>query len=233
MKNSKAENFSRDHHLKFNDLNLLEIALTHSSYANEHRQHQHNERLEYLGDAVLQLVISDYLYRHCPGQAEGFLTKVRSLVVREETLADLARELKVNEALSLGYGEDHSGGADNPANLADAMEAVIGAIYLDQGFAVVQEQVIKWLHSYIDRAISGKLIYDYKSKIHELAQKHNAQLSFALVAMEGPAHSSRFTVDCLWNNQRYGRGVASSKKQAEQLAAAETLKLLAAKYNLT
>lgn len=225
-----ANNFAHINNLSVNDFGLLNLALTHSSYSNEHRKSAHNERLEYLGDAVLQLTISDYLYRRCPNKAEGYLTKVRSLVVREETLAELARQLKIDRFLQLGCGERQSGGAEKPANLANTVEAVIGALYLDLGFKAVSEQILLWLDNFIERALSGELVYDYKSKIHELAQKYGADLSFILVSSDGPAHKTSFTVDCLWNHKSFGRGRASSKKQAEQQAAAQALKILSENY---
>lgn len=210
----------------FKDLGLLDTALTHTSYANEslRRSVPHNERLEYLGDAVLELAMSDYLYKHYPHLPEGDLTKARASVVCEETLSCRAAEIRLGEHLLLGNGERASGGDKRPSILADAFEAVIGAIYLDQGWETARKYILNQLAAYLKEIKSGQQRYDFKTILQEVIQRHPGQhVVYELLAADGPDHAKTFTVEVRVNDAALGTGQGRSKKEAEQAAAKEAL----------
>ena len=196
----------------FQDKHLLAQALTHSSYANEHRlDHNHcNERLEFLGDAVLEIVTSDFLYHKYTEKPEGDLTKIRASIVCEPTLAYCAEAINLGSYLFLGKGEDATGGRNRNSVVSDAMEAVIGAIYLDGGFASAKE--------YIHRFILNDI--EHKQLLQEIIQsRQDGELSYEILKEEGPDHNKSFEVRALVGDQEIGRGKGRTKKAAEQLAA--------------
>lgn len=223
---------------EFHDPSNLLLALTHSSFAYEHLEHKavDNERLEYLGDAILEFIISTFLFHYNEQTQEGEMTALRSVVVREETLALAAEDINLGAYLLLGHGEELNGGRSNPSNLANALEALLAAIYIDCSEANEQAQTeaeifalppevysfcIKLLRPYLLQAMAGTLIYDYKSRLIEWTQEQYAQgdLQFHLLNQSGPAHCPQFTVAILLKNKTIGMGVGKSKKEAEQKAA--------------
>ncbi|MBR2216176.1 MAG: ribonuclease III [Selenomonadaceae bacterium] len=210
--------------VKFRDITLLDRALTHASYANEaHRGAEHNERLEYLGDAVLELASSTYLYEHFPKLTEGELTKARAAVVRSATLAKAAQKLGLGQMLLFGHGEEQSGGRNRATNLEDAFEAVIGAIYLDHGWETARDYVWRQLSGEMDEVGATEEWRDSKTVLQELAQKEGYKVTYELTGESGPAHEKSFTVAVKLQGKILGEGTAGSKKQAEQLAAKAAL----------
>lgn len=220
-----------DYH--FEDKNLLKLALTHSSYANEHRMKrtQNNERVEFLGDAVLELIISDYLFRTYQKKNEGKLTKLRSSLVCEYTLAMCAKDISLGKYLLLSKGEDMTGGRERDSILSDAFESLIGAIYLDQGF----EQARIFVEKYLLQDVEDKtLFYDAKTILQEMVQKevgHTVQ--YELVEEKGPDHCKEFTVEVQFGECTLGKGVGKTKKAAEQMAAYESILKLKAEQGGT
>ncbi len=208
--------------VRFRQGSLLEQALVHSSYVNEKPDcdAQSNERLEFLGDAVLNLVITETLYEEFPGLSEGQLTEIRAYLVCRSTLAELASSLGLGEWLLLGRGEEMSGGRTRPSNLANAMEALIGALYLDQGLAKARKFVLKQFRSELERIRAGKVAPNYKALVQELVQgQGRVGPVYRLVEIRGPDHCKEFTAEILVDGQALGRGVGRSKKDAESEAA--------------
>ena len=205
---------------------LLEKALTHSSYSNEHRlgKLNNNERLEFLGDAVLEVVSSEFLYKKYPERPEGELTKQRASMVCEQTLALCARDLELGSYLLLGRGEDMTGGRERASVTSDAMEAMIGAIYLDGGFANAKEYIDRFILNDIE---NKQLFFDSKTILQEIVQgEMECEPVYELTGEEGPNHNKKFTVQVLIREQVYGTGSGRTKKAAEQEAAyAALLKL--------
>ena len=203
----------------FKNKDTLIEALTHSSYGNEHNVN-FNERLEFLGDAVLELSMSKYLINKTDMQ-EGDMTKRRAQVVREEALNIYAEHLGLSEYLYLGKGEEQTGGRERPAVLADAFEAVLGAVFVEFGFDKAYEVFSKIVIPYIDEAL---VIKDFKTMLQELVQADKRTLAYRIVNEEGPAHNKRFTaIVVMDDNLVMGRGVGKTKKEAEQEAAHEAL----------
>ncbi len=213
-----------------NNPNLFLAALTHSSYANEHLDEgaEHNERLEFLGDAVLELVVSEYLYRAYPDLPEGDLTKVRAGVVCEPTLAKKARELGVGNLVLLGRGEEMMGGRERDSLLADVFEALTGALYLDRGLEATRSFIVRTLAEEIDSLVNNPRSHDFKSMLQELVQQrdHTARITYQVVQERGPDHNKVFEVVVKVNGRLYGCGRGKSKKGAEQQAAAQALEKL-------
>ena len=207
----------------FKDPKLLELALTHSSYAHEHyagKRHD-NERLEFLGDAVLELVSSDYLFHNYNEYPEGELTKLRASIVCEQSLAMCAEAISLGKYLRLGNGEDSTGGRLRASITSDAMEALIGAIYLDGGFANAKEFVNKFILNDLD---NKKLFFDSKTILQERVQAHHDKvLHYELVGEEGPDHQKLFVVEARLGEKVIGRGKGRTKKAAEQEAAYHAL----------
>ena len=203
----------------FHDEKLLRQALTHSSFANEKhlKKHSDNERLEFLGDAVLEIISSEFLYKEYPDKPEGELTKLRASIVCEPTLALCTKDIALGEYLLLGKGEDQTGGRDRKSILSDALEAVIGAIYLDGGFANAKE----FIHKYILTDIEHKqLFYDSKTILQEIVQANFKEvISYHLIGEEGPDHNKTFRVAVHIGEEEYGVGEGRTKKAAEQEAA--------------
>src|SRR5688572_11152590 len=203
----------------FVDPSLLQRALAHRSWVAESPGQVSNERLEFLGDAVLGLVVTDHIFRTYPDLPEGELAKVRASVVSAAALAEVAVELELGPALRLGKGEDASGGREKPSILADATEAVIGAVYLDGGWDAASELVLDLLGERIGAAALGPGGQDYKTRLQELAAREHEALPEYEVADEGPDHAKRFYATVSLKGVAYGMGEGRSKKQAEQAAA--------------
>ncbi|MNW28885.1 Ribonuclease 3 [compost metagenome] len=215
-------------HIQFNNRQLLKQAFTHASYVNEHRfgQHQDNERLEFLGDAVLELTVSEQLYHQYPNRPEGELTKLRAAIVCEPSLVKFAVALNFGEYVLLGKGEELTGGRTRPALLADVFESFIGALYLDQGLEVVRSFLNE--HIFPQIVLNGRLqMSDFKTELQELTQHHNmGVLEYRIVEERGPAHEREFVAEVHMDNERLGTGTGRSKKEAEQQAAAGALNKL-------
>lgn len=212
----------------FSDRSILKTALTHRSYLNESkgRTKSSYERLEFLGDAVLENAVSDYLYRNYPGIDEGRMSKIRSTVVCEEGLFDLAQRVGLGEFVYMSHGEEMSGGRSKPSILSDVTEAVIAAVYLDSGFDTAYKFILTHLESAIRRAATGNAGNDYKSRLHEYAAINGDRVSYEVVAEDGPEHEKVFTVALLYNGKREVTAEGAGKKKAEQQAAMFMLKKL-------
>ena len=207
---------------RFRDRGLLDAALTHRSFAHERGAGEHYERLEFLGDAVLGLVAAERLYREHPEEPEGELSKRKAFLVSREVLAGRARELGLGEALRLGVGEERSGGRAKASLLADAMEALIGAVYLDGGLAAARTVVEPLLAGGSARPAHGAR--DPKTRLQEVAQGRGWELpEYRVLDASGPDHEKRYRVECLLRGERAGTGEGRSKKAAEQAAAAAAL----------
>jgi ribonuclease-3 len=206
----------------FTNEQLLRQALTHSSYANEKhmKKHSDNERLEFLGDAVLEIISSEFLYQNYPDQPEGELTKLRASIVCEPTLALCTKEMNLGDYLLLGKGEDQTGGRGRKSILSDALEAVIGAIYLDGGFANAKEFVMRYILTDIEHK---QLFYDSKTILQEIVQGEHEQLTYVLLEESGPDHNKSFKVEARVGERMLGQGTGHTKKAAEQEAAYQSL----------
>lgn len=216
-------------HYQFKEPNRLKEALTHSSYANEHREKGLvcNERLEFLGDSVLSIVISDYIYRKFLDLDEGDLTKIRASIVCEDSLAIAAKRIDLGGALYLGKGEEHTGGRKRKSILADAFEAVIGAIYLDGGIEEARKFIRETLASIIEDGIQGRLNRDYKTEFQEYAQRNGeVAIRYEIIDQTGPDHCKEFEAAVFVDENLCGQGIGSSKKEAEQEAAQDALEKL-------
>ena len=224
--NRKLKELEENIGYRFEDQNLLFRAMTHSSYANEHRIEKRlcNERLEFLGDAVLEVVSSDYLYHRHPDLPEGELTKLRASIVCEPTLALCAGDIRLGEYLLLGKGEEATGGRTRNSVVSDAMEALIGAVYLDGGFASAKE----FIHRFVLNDIEHKqLFFDSKTILQEMVQAMgDTLLSYEMLREEGPDHNKTFEVSALLDGREIGRGSGRTKKAAEQVAAYHGILLL-------
>lgn len=213
---------------QFKNPALLNEALTHSSYANEHKtQHiKYNERLEFLGDSVLSVVVSDYIYKNCPELPEGELTKLRASLVCEKSLYEFAKKIDLGKYLILSKGERNNGGADRPSILSDAFEALIAAIYIDGGIAPASKHILNFVIPAIKNS-KKKKINDYKTTLQEIIQKNPGEkLEYVLVKESGPDHNKHFVVEVHLNSNVIGKGGGRSKKEAEQQAAREALELM-------
>ena len=205
--------------------NLYITAFLHSSYVNEHKAKNDYERLEFLGDTVLDLVVADYLYSN-QKEKEGEMTKIRASYVCENALFEYSMHLGLNEYIKVGHGEEKEGGKFKKAIVADIFEALIGAIYLDLGYATARKTVLNIIVPYIENP-NITFFSDYKSALQENVQTEQKSLTYRLVKEEGPAHERVFTVEVEVDGIIYGVGVGQSKKEAEQEAAKEALKKLA------
>lgn len=212
---------------KFKNVEILEKSLTHSSYSNEDRAYNkvNNERLEFLGDAVLSISVSRFIFDKFPNYPEGDLTKLRSQVVCEDTLSLVAANLNLGKYLLLGKGEEASGGRERKSILADAVEAVIAAIYLDGGYKEAEKFVLDNLTEYIRLAVKGKAVTDFKSYLQEYYQSKSqfCKIRYLVTKEEGPDHEKTFHVNVVVNKKVVGKGQGKSKKIAEQNAAKDAL----------
>ncbi len=212
------------------DLELLDMALTHTSYAHEARQNpkpHHNERIEFLGDSVLSIIVSTYMYKNFPELDEGPLTKLRAYIVCEASLYEYAKKINLGDFLKLGRGEELSGGRLRPSILADAFEAVLGAIYLDQGFAVVQKFLLGMMQEEIDYICRHGIYNDYKTRLQEYLQRGgDVDISYQLMGSTGPEHNKVFTSEVMVEGKVIGEGSGRTKKDSEQHAAQQALEQL-------
>ncbi|MGL5416644.1 MAG: ribonuclease III [Clostridium sp.] len=208
----------------FANLSYLRIALTHSSFANQYKDSEYNERLEFLGDSVLQLSVTEYLYKNYKEKSEGELTKIRSLIVCENSLYEVARSVNIGAYIRMSRGEELTGGRNRVSIQADAIEAVIAAIYLDKGFEYAREFILTKFHDIIDKAINNKIILDFKTKLQEFLQQNGeVNITYELVKFEGPPHRRKFYTRVLINDEVKGEGDGYSKKEAEQKSAKQAL----------
>jgi len=200
----------------FEDAAILKEALTHKSFAGEHRATHHNERLEFLGDSILGAIVADYIYCQCPHDEEGVLSKIKSNLVSRHNLYLWAKQLELGRFLRLGHGEIATGGRQRDSILSNAMEAVLGAVYLDGGYEAAKQVILPWVHTQKLTQDSG----DFKSLLQEYVQKHNRTIpQYEVLQTVGPEHNKVFTVEVLLNGKRVGLGKGHNKKMAEQDAA--------------
>ncbi|MBV4418050.1 ribonuclease III [Clostridium tyrobutyricum] len=209
----------------FKDKEILKTALTHSSYANGKKSIKFNERLEFLGDAVLQLSISEYLFLNYKDEPEGVLTKKRSIIVCETSLYEIAKKWDIGHYINMSKGEEMTGGRERVSILSDCVEAIIAAVYIDNGYKKVDEFIISNFHTIIEKAINDKIILDYKTKLQEVMQQSGeVSIDYKLTKFEGPPHRRKFYTQVSVNENILGNGVGYSKKQSEQNAAYRALK---------
>ncbi|MBA3927218.1 ribonuclease III [Listeria rustica] len=212
----------------FTDTNLLKTAFTHSSYVNEHRKEkiQDNERLEFLGDAVLEVTVSHYLFTKFPSMAEGQMTKMRAAIVCEPSLVDFAEMVNFSRYVRLGRGEERAGGRTRPALLADVFESFIGALFLDQGLDKVVRFLERVVFPKIDAGYFEQTV-DYKTQLQEIVQKdRDVVITYTILDEKGPAHSKAFEAIVAINQEKRGAGTGKTKKQAEQNAAKSAIQAL-------
>ena len=212
----------------FNDLSLLKLALTHKSYAYEKldsNQKEYNERIEFLGDAILEHIISDMLYNNSMNFSEGEMTKKRAAIVCEASLSQAMKRINAQEYIYLGKCEQTTNGKMKDAIIADAFEAILGAIYIDGGYEIARDICLELLDVEIKTVLAGgNLNVDYKTKLQEILQKHGSvKITYGTINEEGPEHDKTFTVELLYNDKKIGQGIGKNKKQAEQNAAKQAL----------
>jgi len=221
--------------ITFTDKSLLQRALTHRSYLNENPDYplSDNERLEFLGDAVLDFLTAKYLYNRFPEMREGSLTSLRAALVKRETLAHFAGALNLGQHLLLSRGEAESGGREREAILCAAFEALVGAILLDQGLQSAEDFVLRWIEPEVRRILDEELYKDAKSMLQELAQgRLQITPTYRTVAERGPDHAKEFTVEVLIGDEVYGRGIGPSKQVAEQEAAKAALQRMSLEFEV-
>ena len=217
MKDEKIE-IVIDYHFK--DQSILKNALTHSSFINDKSKLKNNERLEFLGDAVLELVVSHYLYENCNNRAEGEMTKLRAKIVCTDSLAMAASDFQLGNYIYMGKGEENTGGRTRKSILANTFEAIIGAIFIDGGLEEARKFILCKLKNNIDDSVKGKLVFDYKTKLQEHIQQNAANdIDYVVISEEGPEHDKIFNIELFLNGKVIGSGAGSSKKEAEQHAA--------------
>ena len=220
--NTDLDGFQKIIQYQFNNIGLLKNALTHSSYANEKKtgNYKNNERLEFLGDAVLELTSSEFIYTGNPDMNEGKMTRLRASIVCEPTLAMCARQIHLQEYIMLGKGEDLTGGRTRDSIISDALEALIGAIYLDGGFANAKE----FIHRFVLNDLENKqLFYDSKTILQEVVQAHGLEVEYELTGEEGPEHDKKFHVIAKAGDLFVVKGTGHTKKAAQQQAAYNAL----------
>lgn len=214
--------------VQFKNIKLLETAFTHRSYLNENRGKnlENNERLEFLGDAVLELIVSSNLYHNYADKAEGELTSIRAAIVRTESLAEETQKLGVGKYLRMSKGEKESGGEEKPYLLANLYEAIMGAIYLDSGYMECLHFVERTLFKKIKKIIKEKLFIDPKTKVQEIMQrKYRVTPTYEILKEEGPDHSKSFTVVLYMGDKKFAQGVGASKQKAEENAATNAIEI--------
>ena len=212
---------------KFKNIKFLETGVTHSSFSNETKEHvPYNERQEFLGDAVLSIIVSDYIFENYTKLPEGELTKLRASLVCEKSLCGFSNELELGSFLRLGHGEELMGGRERPSILADAFEAVLAAVYLDGGIEPATKIVLRFIKKALEH-VENAAFKDYKTLLQEFIQKNpEERLTYVLVGESGPDHDKRFEIDVMLNSNVIGHGIGKSKKTAEQHAAKEALELM-------
>ena len=227
MNKAKLREFEEALKVNFTNLSYLKTALTHSSFANQYKDTEYNERLEFLGDSVLQLCITEYLFTNYKDKAEGELTKIRSLIVCENSLFEIAKSLNLGSYIRMSKGEELTGGRNRTSIQADAVEAVIAAIYLDKGLEFTRAFILDHFKDIINKAIENKIVLDFKTKLQEHLQKDGeVNITYELIKFEGPPHRRKFFTKVVINNETMGEGEGFSKKEAEQAPAKQALKKL-------
>ena len=217
---SNIELFEQKINYEFKNKEYILEALTHSSYSNENKNYPFNERLEFLGDSVLSIVISDYLFKKETKLPEGELTKIRANIVCEESLSEVSKNIHLGKYMLLGKGEEATGGRERISILADALEAVIAAIYLDGGIKCAREFILTNMEKIINDSIKGKIFRDYKTCLQEVLQSNGENnIWYKLIEEKGPDHNKRFVMEVGINDTGLGVGEGKSKKDAEQVAA--------------
>lgn len=217
---SNIELFEQKINYEFKNKEYILEALTHSSYSNENKNYPFNERLEFLGDSVLSIVISDYLFKKETKLPEGELTKIRANIVCEESLSEVSKNIHLGKYILLGKGEEATGGRERISILADALEAVIAAIYLDGGIKCAREFILTNMEKIINDSIKGKIFRDYKTCLQEVLQSNGENnIWYKLIEEKGPDHNKRFVMEVGINDTVLGVGEGKSKKDAEQVAA--------------
>lgn len=207
----------------FNNQSILYMAFTHSSYANENKL-QSNERLEFLGDSILNMIISEYLYLNCSKLSEGELSKIRSNIVCEASLVKCAKKTEMGNFLLLGKGEEISGGRERPSILSDVFEAVIGAIYIDRGIEHAKKFIFSQMKNIIKDSVKGSLFTDYKTLLQEIVQRNNQNnIIYEIIKENGPDHDKIFIAQVKISGKVMGKGEGKTKKEAEQLSAKSAL----------
>lgn len=223
---AEVRKFAEDNNIPVQNIQLLNTALTHTSYANEHKDEviHDNERLEFLGDAVLDLVVGEYLFLRFPTWPEGELTRAKASAVCKPACAECAAKFRIGEYMRLGKGEEMSGGRTRISILGDAFEAVIGAIYLDNDYKVASRFILGHLKKFLDIIDSGQYDHDYKSDLQEIVQRHGEiDIRYIVVKDEGPDHDKTIWMDIAINGKVFGRGIGKNKKEAAQHAAKEAI----------
>jgi len=210
--------------LNFNEIDLFIIALTHSSYANGKKDVQFNERLEFLGDSVLQLCITEYLFNKYKSKTEGDLTKIRALIVCEMSLHEIAKKWDLGKYINMSKGEELTGGRERTSILADSVEAIIASIYLDRGIEAAREFILFNFNETIIKAVENNIIIDFKTKLQEkLQQNGDVNIEYEILKHEGPPHRRKFYSRVIIDSKSMGYGIGYSKKESEQCAAQEAL----------
>lgn len=210
--------------ITFNEKIYLETALTHSSYANQHKNMKYNEKLEFLGDAVLQLCITEYIFKNYTDKTEGELTKLRALIVCEASLHQVALDWNLGKYIRMSKGEELTGGRERASLLADCVEAVIAAVYLDQGMDIAKNFVVGNFKQLMEMALKNEIILDYKTNLQEILQENGEiEIKYEMLKFEGPPHRRKFYSRVVIDNMTMGRGEGYSKKESEQLAAKDAL----------
>lgn len=212
--------------IEFKNIETLNTAFLHPSYVNEKRLLcNSNQRLEFLGDAVIELVISHFLFENYPHFTEGQMTKIRALIVCEQSLSEAAKKLSLGQFLLLGKGEETTGGRVKNSILADTYESLIGAIYIEKGYKHAQSFIMRTLRDIITKAVKGENEQDFKTILQEVLQRKSAKsIDYKTIKEKGPDHKKIFYVDVFWNDKLLGSGYGSTKKQAEQMAAKNALR---------
>ncbi len=218
---------NKNFNYQFRDKKIFETAMTHSSFANEQKNVESNERLEFLGDAILGVVCAEYLYKKHPEMPEGELTKHRAAIVCEKSLYEVGIDIGIDESIILGKGEKANGGRTRHSIIADAVEALLAGIYIDGGMECATEFAMSFIPKRETLSLNGQSFKDYKTILQEIVQKNRQEvLSYQLVHEEGPDHNKVFTVEILLNSNVFAQGVGKSKKEAEQMAAKQALELM-------
>ena len=210
--------------ITFKDQSLIETALTHSTYANQHKNMSYNEKLEFLGDAVLQLSVTEEIYKNYPQKTEGELTKLRALIVCEASLYEVALSWDLGRYIKMSKGEEITGGRTRAALLADAVEAIIAAVYLDQGMDTANEFVLNNFRTLMEKANKNEIVLDYKTSLQEILQENGEiDIKYEIIKYEGPPHHRKFYSRVVIDQITMGKGEGYSKKEAEQLAAKDAM----------
>lgn len=236
MREEELKQFSAEIGVNFNNIELLNEALTHRSFLNENKsiQMNNNERMEFLGDAVLELIVSEHLYHTYQDHPEGDLTSFRAATVKTESLAEVSRAINAGKYLQMSKGEEATGGKDKDYLLANVFEAILGALYMDQGYEACKKFIETTLLPKLDNIVQHRLDIDSKTKFQEVAQKvYRITPTYKLISAEGPDHEKQFTMAVMVGRHEMGRGSGPSKQKAEDNAATEALKTLAKKDKTT